>query len=205
MKASMPRSLFTLSAFIIALIFIARLAAVSANLTPGDTGSGDWPMWGGTPDRNMVSNMKGLPTTWNIEKKTNIKWVASIGSQSYGNPVVSGGMVFVGTNNEGLRDPKQANDRGVVMCFDEKTGDFLWQITHEKLSAGRVNDWPFQGVASSPLVEGDRVYYVSNRAELVCLDTQGLIRYDRRGWRASTQSGQLIAHYIRRPDLRQHV
>jgi outer membrane protein assembly factor BamB len=36
-----------------------------------------------------------------------------------------------------------------------------------------VNDWPYQGVASSPLVEGDRLYYVSNRAELVCLDTQG--------------------------------
>jgi hypothetical protein len=30
-------------------------------LFAGDPGSGDWPMWGGTPDRNMVSNMKGLP------------------------------------------------------------------------------------------------------------------------------------------------
>ena len=55
----------------------------------------------------------------------------------------------------------------------KKTGEFLWQITHEKLSAGRVNDWPFQGVASSPLIEGDRLYYVSNRAELVCADTKG--------------------------------
>ena len=49
----------------------------------------------------------------------------------------------------------------------------MWQMVHDKLAAGRVNDWPYQGVASSPLVEGDRVYYVSNRAELVCLDTQG--------------------------------
>ena len=24
-------------------------------------GSGDWPMWGGTPIRNMVSDMRGLP------------------------------------------------------------------------------------------------------------------------------------------------
>lgn len=132
-------------------------------------------MWGGTPDRNMVSNMKGLPTTWDVTKKTNVKWVAAIGSQSYGNPTVAGGKVFVGTNNEGLRDPKQPNDRGVVMAFDEKTGEFLWQITHEKLSAGRVNDWPFQGVASSPLIEGDRLYYVSNRAELICADTEGFM------------------------------
>jgi outer membrane protein assembly factor BamB len=103
----------------------------------------------------------------------NVKWVAKLGSQTYGNPVVSGGIVFVGTNNEGLRDAKQPGDRGVVMAFKESDGSFLWQMTHEKLASGRVNDWPYQGVASSPLVEGDRVYYVSNRAELVCLDTQG--------------------------------
>src|SRR5687768_9863601 len=99
--------------------------------------------------------------------------MAALGSQTYGNPVVSGGMVFVGTNNEGLRDPKQAGDRGVVMAFRESDGEFLWQHTSEKLAAGRVNDWPFQGVASSPLVEGDRLYYVSNRAILTCLDTKG--------------------------------
>ncbi len=145
----------------------------SSKFAAADTSSSDWPMWGGTPDRNMVSQIKGLPATWDVAKKTNIKWVASLGSQSYGNPVVSGGYVFLGTNNEGLRDPKQAGDRGVLMCFRESDGEFMWQITHEKMASGRVNDWPFQGVASSPAVEGDKIYYVSNRAELVCADTQG--------------------------------
>jgi outer membrane protein assembly factor BamB len=134
---------------------------------------GDWPMWGGTPDRNMVSSMKGLPTNWDVEKKVNVKWVATLGSQSYGNPTVARGMVFVGTNNEGMRDPKQGGDRGVLMAFRESDGEFMWQLTHEKLPAGRVNDWPFQGVASSPLIDGDRVYYVSNRAELICADVEG--------------------------------
>jgi outer membrane protein assembly factor BamB len=59
------------------------------------------------------------------------------------------------------------------MAFRESDGEFLWQATHEKLSAGRVNDWPFQGVASSPLIVGDRLYYVNNRAELICADLQG--------------------------------
>ena len=93
-----------------------------------DPGTGDWPMWGGTPDRNMVSNMKGLPTSWDVGKKTNVKWVASLGSQSYGNVVVSGGMVFVGTNNEGLRDPKITGDKGVLMAFRESDGQFMWQM-----------------------------------------------------------------------------
>jgi len=140
-----------------------------------DPGSGDWPMWGGTPDRNMISNMKNLPTAWDVNSKKNVKWVASLGSQSYGNPTVAGGKVFVGTNNELVRDPKQPGDRGVVMAFRESDGEFLWQLTHTKLEAGRVNDWPFQCIASSPLVEGDRVYYVSNRAQLVCADTEGFM------------------------------
>jgi outer membrane protein assembly factor BamB len=102
-----------------------------------------------------------------------VKWVAKLGTQTYGNPVVAGGQVYVGTNNERPRDPKQTGDRGVLMCFRESDGKFLWQHTNEKLAAGRALDWPFQGVCSSPLVEGDRLYYVTNRCELVCLDAKG--------------------------------
>ncbi len=149
------------------------IATGTSRLSASDPNSGDWPMWGGTPDRNMVSAMKGLPTEWDVKTKKNIKWVADLGSQSYGNPVVAGGMVFVGTNNEALRDPKQPGDRGVLMAFRESNGEFLWQQTHPKLESGRANDWPFQGVASSPLVEGNRLYYVSNRGVVWCLDIEG--------------------------------
>ena len=152
---------------------VALVLAPATTLRAGDPGTGDWPMWGGTPDRNMVSNMKGLPSTWDVQTKKNIKWVATLGSQTYGNPVVAKGMVFVGTNNEGVRDPKQGGDRGVLLAFRESDGEFLWQHTSEKLQAGRVNDWPYQGVCSSPIVEGDTLYYVTNRSEVVALDIHG--------------------------------
>lgn len=42
----------------------------------------DWPMWGGTPSRNMVSDMKGLPTTWDVKTGKNVSWVAELGSQA---------------------------------------------------------------------------------------------------------------------------
>lgn len=155
------------------LLALALAAGTSSHPAASDPGTGDWPMWGGTPDRNMVSNMKGLPTSWDIAAKKNVKWVAALGSQTYGNPVVAGGKVFVGTNNEAMRDPKQPGDRGVLMAFSEADGTFLWQITHEKLSTGRANDWPYQGIASSPLVEANKVYYVSNRCELVVVDAEG--------------------------------
>jgi len=156
-----------------ALIVIVAAAIVQTRLGASDPGSGDWPMWGGTPDRNQVSNMKNLPTDWDVKSKKNVKWMAELGSQSYGNPVVADGKVFVGTNNELTRDPKQPGDRGVLMAFRESDGQFLWQQTHVKLEAGRANDWPYQGVASSPLVEGKRLYYVSNRGVVFCLDTEG--------------------------------
>lgn len=149
---------------------VSLAAALAAPLA-----AADWPMWGGDAGRNMVSTESGIPRTWDVKKKTNVKWVAEIGSQSYGNPVVAEGKVYLGTNNELLRDPKQDGDRGVVMAFNEADGKFLWQITHPKLAAGRVNDWPEQGVCSSPAVKDGMVYYVSNRAEILALDAEGFI------------------------------
>ena len=138
---------------IIATAALLGLAAVTqeSSLRAGKpAGIKDWPMWGGSPDRNMVSDATGLPDKWDVKTKSNVKWVANLGSQTYGNATVGSGMVFLGTNNEASLDPKQAGDRGVLMAFKEDTGEFMWQITHEKLSSGRVNDWPFQGIASSP-------------------------------------------------------
>lgn len=142
-------------------------------LQASEPGTGDWPMWGGTADRNMVSDATGLPTEWDVKTGMNVKWVATLGSQSYGNPVVAGGMVFVGTNNEAPRDPNQSGDRGVLMAFRESDGEFLWQQTSRKLESGRANDWPYQGVASSPLVVDDRLYYTTNRGVVMCLDIEG--------------------------------
>jgi outer membrane protein assembly factor BamB len=130
-------------------------------------------MFGNTFVRNMVSDEKGLPADWDVKTGKNLKWWADVGSQAYAGPVTLGGKVFVGTNNDGKRNPKLGADRGVIMAFDAATGGFLWQMTHEKLPAGRVNDWPQQGICSTPFVEGKRLYYTSNRATIVSLDTEG--------------------------------
>ena len=130
---------------------------------------------------------QGIPTEWalgKIDRRTgqwspegsqNIKWVARLGSQTYGNPVVAGGRVFVGTNNGAgyqARYPSTV-DLGCLLCFQEDNGQFLWQHSSEKLPTGRVHDWPLQGVCATPMVEGDRLWYVTNRGEVVCLDCEG--------------------------------
>jgi outer membrane protein assembly factor BamB len=188
-----------------ALVLLCVQAAATASSSTGK-GVTQWHMWGGAPDRNMVSDATGLPTTWDVKTGQNIKWVASLGSQSYGNPVVAGGVVLVGTNNEAVRDPKQPGDRGVLMAFREATGEFMWQATYEKLSSGRANDWPFQGIASSPLVLDDIAYFTSNRGVVVAVDIQGFHDNENDGeFKTETLTGKNDPDVIWQYDMMEEV
>jgi hypothetical protein len=132
-----------------------------------------WPMFGGTSGRNMVNTVdKNIPSTWDAKSGKNMKWSVPLGSRAYGGPIIAAGKIFVGTNNEKARNPAVKGDRGILMCFRETDGGFLWQGVHEKLPSGQVNDWPKEGVCSTPIVEGNRVYYVNNRCEVVCADIE---------------------------------
>lgn len=151
-------------------------------------------MFGGTPARNMVDLKNQFAAVQLLPVKDGdkvvqeadaaIKWQAELGSVAYGGPVVAGGKVFVGTNNERPRNKRDTRknedgelvpvDKGILMCFDAATGKFLWQAVHDKLPSGLVHDYPEQGVCSAPVVEGNRLYYVSNRCAVVCADVNGL-------------------------------
>lgn len=148
--------------------------------------AGDWPTWGGDSSRNMVSDAKNIPSSFNpgdwdddkeeftSKNRKNIKWIFKLGSQSYGNPSVKDGKIYLGTNNEVPRNPGIKGDRGVMMCIDEKTGKFLWQLTVPKMAAGKVSDWEYLGICSSPTIDGDRVYVMTNHCEVVCMDVNGM-------------------------------
>src|SRR5687767_14751490 len=161
------------------------LAAMAAVILPTAFAQ-DWPQWGGNdPGRNMYTPAKNLPTSFNPGKlkqgsedidmsaTKNVRWAAKLGSQSYGNPVVANGKVYVGTNNETPRDKNHQGDRSILMVFDEKTGEFLWQLVVPKLASGKVNDWENLGLLCAPTVEGDHVYIVTSRCEVMCLDANG--------------------------------
>jgi outer membrane protein assembly factor BamB len=151
---------------------------------PSKAGTSDHSMFGGTPARNMVNLIdKNVPD--NFDKDADLLWKAELGSRAYGGPTVAGGKIFIGTNNDKPRNKRDrgkadednpmgpALDKGILMCFDEKTGKFLWQAVHDKHPAGQVHDWPHEGICSTPTVDGDRVYYVSNRCTVVCADVNG--------------------------------
>jgi outer membrane protein assembly factor BamB len=150
---------------------------------------GDWSQWGGNSTRNNVPEVESeqVPTDWapgEFDRETgawdkssakNIKWVAPLGSQTYGNTVVAEGRVYVGTNNGAgyLKRYPSDIDLGCLLAFDEKDGSFLWQDSSEKLPTGRVHDWPLMGICCSPLAEEGKVWFVTSRGEVKCLDADG--------------------------------
>jgi len=130
----------------------------------------DQPQWGQAWSRNMVAGERGLPQSFDLKTGQNIKWSAELGTEAHSTPIVAGGRVYIGTNNGHPRDPQQQGDRGVLMCFDEQTGQFLWQLLVPKREEDIYFDWPQSGISSPVTVESNRVYLVSNRGEVLCLD-----------------------------------
>lgn len=122
------------------------------------------------PDASFV-----VPTTWDLVTGKNVLWRRPLGSQTWRAPVLDADRLYIGTNNtSGFVERYPASvDLGVLLCVRKSDGELLWQHSSEKLPTGRVHDWPLQGITSRPCVEGDRLWYVTNRCEVVCLDTNG--------------------------------
>lgn len=147
--------------------FVWLLASAAAQ-------AADHPQLGERFSRNQVSAETGLPDQVDPATGAGIKWTAELGSSSYAPAVVAGGRVYIGTNNDRPRDPRHKGDRGVLNCLDEKTGRLLWQLVVPKIGGDQYLDWPKVGISSPVTVEDGRVYLLTNRAEVVCLDASGM-------------------------------
>ena len=130
----------------------------------------DWPVFGRDHTRNAVSPETEPPTDWDVDTGRNIKWKAEIASVAFGAPVVSDGLVWIGGNR--WRPGEDASkDGALLLCFDEESGEKLYEYVSPRLDRNRIRTDPhFHGLGCSPLIEGDRLWFVTNRAETVCLD-----------------------------------
>ncbi len=168
-----------------AAALLAACGGIPAGPAEPAADPGDWPEWGRTPAKNMSSGATGLPFSMDpgrvrpdgsvdLANAKNVLWAVTMGSQTYGNPAISRGRIFVGTNNEGRGDPRFKGDYSLLRCLDAATGKEIWTLTVPKLGTGKVGDWEFLGICSHPTVVGDRVYILTNRCEVMCLDFNGL-------------------------------
>lgn len=177
----------------IAFCFAFSVLAISYAVPPSSNSyGGDWPQWGGGPQRQMVSQEKNLPPTFmpgqrkrndigfDLTKSQNVHWAAKLGSKTYGSPTIADGRVYIGTNDDSLTDPRfEPTGGGMLLCLDEATGKPLWKLVVPKLEIDRKKvSEDFEdmnlGVCSTATIDNDRVYLVTGRCEIVCLDVHGL-------------------------------
>lgn len=150
--------------------------------------SEEWPMFGRDATHNAVSPEKDPPRYWDVgrtDRRTgrlidageNIRWRAALGSNTFGDPVVSSGLVWVGTNNSRLSSGEEDwEDASLLMCFRERDGRLLYKYVSPRMQAAWIIDCPMASLACSPLIEGDRLWFTTNRFEVVCLDIGPLLR-----------------------------
>lgn len=149
----------------------------------------DWPQWGGRNERNFVADETGLPVTFRPDRTEttngvqttffgeNVKWTAPLGTQAYVTPAVSQGRVYIGANDAKVDTARFTRTKGSVLdCLDEATGQRLWRLVIPRLKTQNKQfnfDDMDLGLCSSPTVDGDRVYVMGSRGDVLCLDVNG--------------------------------
>jgi outer membrane protein assembly factor BamB len=162
-------------------MFVALLLVAVAGLRAA---AGDWPQWGGSDARNMVSPEKGLPASFvpgeklpdgtiDLAAARNVRWGVRVANAVYSTPSVAGGKIFVGGVEQGT---------GILACLEAASGKLRWKWSAPAKKFPKdidgfelgIHQIPAQmGVCSTATVDGGRVYFVSHRFEVMCLDING--------------------------------
>jgi outer membrane protein assembly factor BamB len=145
-----------------------------------------WPEFCGSHCKNMVSDERNLPDSFVPGEKDSVKgeivlstasnvvWGVRISSITYPSPTVVGGKIFIGGGDPGW---------GIFKCLDACNGRTLWQYAapYRKFPSEVEKGWKFMlgritpnlGICATATVDGDRVYFVNHRCEVMCLDVNG--------------------------------
>ncbi|MCE5230737.1 PQQ-like beta-propeller repeat protein [bacterium] len=135
--------------YLITLVAIVWASSVCAE---------DWPRYHG-PDNNGISKETGLLKKW-PDGGPKILWTKPLGT-GYSSVSVAKGHVYT---------MYQDAQKQYVVCFDEKTGNKLWETpTGPIYDARDAHDGP----RATPTVDGDFVYAIDGNGEIVCMKAAG--------------------------------
>jgi len=139
------------------LLQFVLVAGLSANAAGQSAPSSDWPQWHG-PDRSNVSRETGLLKQWPASGPPALWSVPGIGA-GYGSVAIKDDRIFV---------QGSAGGRSVVYALNRADGKGLWS---KALGPVGSND-KGSGPRSTPTVDGDRVYVLTENGDLACLKAQ---------------------------------
>jgi outer membrane protein assembly factor BamB len=162
----------------------------------------DWPQWRG-PNGNGTSLERNLPVRWTATE--GVAWKVDLGGVGVSSPVVTGTRVFVtsqvgaGQSRQGPRlvqgaDPAAAGERAIgagraagvaagpvflVEAFDRGSGRRLWQYRLDAATPMPVVHDKHNMASPSPVTDGTYVYAWFSTGQLVALDMDGRLVWQR--------------------------
>jgi outer membrane protein assembly factor BamB len=166
----------------------------------GSVSATDWPQWRG-PKGTGVSDERDLPVRWSATE--NVTWKADLGGVGVSSPIVSGDRVFVtsqtgsGLVRQGPRlaqgasastagersldSSRVASDRTtfIVEAFNRADGRRLWQYRVEAAGPLPTVHDKSNMASPSPVTDGQTVYAWFGTGQLVALDMNGKLVWER--------------------------
>ena len=141
------------------------LLLFTLTLWPQSLFAADWPQWLG-PDRNAVSNEKGLNLDWS-KKKPKLLWKVPLGSGF-------SGMSIVGKRVYTMMSEKE---REFASAYDASTGKELWrQDVGPLLEDGQGGDGP----RTTPTIVGNTAYVIGGHGKVMALNaTDGKVLWQK--------------------------
>jgi outer membrane protein assembly factor BamB len=118
------------------------------------SGPADWPQLRG-PERNGVSKDTGLIKQWPSSGPQRVWSISSLG-EGFGSIAIKGDRIFVQGTKESA---------SVIFCLNRADGKMVWSAAlGPKVNEGRGN-----GPRSTPTIDNDRVYVLTENGDLACL------------------------------------
>jgi outer membrane protein assembly factor BamB len=105
-------------------------------------------------------------------------WELELGSHQYTVPLIDEGQIFIGVNDSNIHHPAiRSSGGGILMCRQAATGKLIWQLPIPRNMAGNTPPSHFGhwkcGVCSQPAIDGDRMFLVGLRGDVLCVDRNG--------------------------------
>jgi outer membrane protein assembly factor BamB len=114
----------------------------------------DWPQWRG-PERNGVSKDTGLLKQWPSSGPQRVWSISSLG-EGFGSIAIRGDRIFIqGTSSSA----------SMVFCLNRADGKTVWSAALGR----KLNEAVGNGPRSTPTVDNDRVYVLTENGDLACL------------------------------------
>ncbi len=136
--------------------FARTLIAVCAIFSTSQLFADDWPQWLG-PQRDGLSREEGLLKQWPVGGPKRV-WLFKNCGVGYSGPAIVGDRIYIMGSRDGTSQ---------LLCLSAASGEEIWA---KPLGPELENGWG-NGPRGTPSVDGDRVYALAGRGDLVCFDS----------------------------------